>query len=386
MIISADFHIHVGFANNKFIKIPSSKNLTLTNIFYYSKNIKGLNAIAIVDFLCNDVLFEINNMLRQEKIRLIKGNLYFEDLLIIPAMELEIKINNKGVHFIILFKSVNSANKFKDNFINAISNFNFSCPQYVGDLNELIDYINRNGDLLIPAHVFTPFKGFYSASKSLKELNGIIYASEMGLSADRYMSLKLIEQTLLTLLSNSDAHSLDNIAREFNLIDVHSLDISSVFNAIINNKIVANFGLIPKLGKYHMTYCNNCNTQIEINEPSKLICPKCNKGNIVLGVSQRIEQLKNNNDIESLIPYYCTLPYKYINGLGKTTIEKLISFFENEINMHIKLIELYNTDSFNLLQNIVSRKSFLIIKAFYDGNYNIKYGSGGYFGKIIPNI
>ena len=39
-------------------------------------------------------------------------------------------------------------------------------------------------------------------------------------------------------------------------------------------KIIANYGMDPKLGKYHRTYCDNCNQVIETKEPVT-ICPHC---------------------------------------------------------------------------------------------------------------
>ena len=39
-------------------------------------------------------------------------------------------------------------------------------------------------------------------------------------------------------------------------------------------KIVGNYGLDPKLGKYHRTYCDDCQKSIETKEPVEK-CPMC---------------------------------------------------------------------------------------------------------------
>lgn len=50
MRVYADLHVHIGFSNGRYIKVPSSKTLTLENIIKTAKDEKGLDVIGIVDF------------------------------------------------------------------------------------------------------------------------------------------------------------------------------------------------------------------------------------------------------------------------------------------------------------------------------------------------
>ena len=84
-----------------------------------------------------------------------------------------------------------------------------------------------------------------------------------------------------TFVTNSDAHSLPKIAREYNKMLVDDISFKEVVKALKNEegrKVVANYGLDPKLGKYHRTHCDNCEKTIETKEPVEK-CPYCGSEN-----------------------------------------------------------------------------------------------------------
>ena len=62
------------------------------------------------------------------------------------------------------------------------------------------------------------------------------------------------------MFSNLDAHSLSNIAREYNTFEQVDSSFVGLLNLIKqqNKKAVRNYGLPPKIGKYHRTYCLRC--------------------------------------------------------------------------------------------------------------------------------
>ena len=75
-----------------------------------------------------------------------------------------------------------------------------------------------------------------------------------------------------TFLTNSDAHSLPKIAREYNKMEVEDISFKEIVKALKNEdgrRIVANYGLDPKLGKYHRTYCDDCEKAIETKRASR---------------------------------------------------------------------------------------------------------------------
>ena len=63
-------------------------------------------------------------------------------------------------------------------------------------------------------------------------------------------------------------------------------------------RIVANYGLDPKLGKYHRTYCEICNKRIPGDAPVTK-CDTCDSKNITMGVYDRIEIIKDKQDTKS---------------------------------------------------------------------------------------
>ncbi|MCI8310559.1 MAG: histidinol-phosphatase, partial [Clostridia bacterium] len=120
---------------------------------------------------------------------------------------------------------------------------------------ELIDIVEKHNGVLIPAHAFTPHKSFYgNCTKRLerifREKFSRVPAIELGLSSDTFLADQISELETKTFLTNSDAHSLPKIAREYNKMQVENISFKELFMAIKNEhgrKILANYGLDPKL-------------------------------------------------------------------------------------------------------------------------------------------
>lgn len=380
MIAYADLHVHVGYANDRYIKIPSSKNMTIENILYTAKKEKGLNVISLVDFLSGDVLVEFNSLVKNGIITLKDNNYYYDDLLIVLGAEIELRFNSKGFHCLLYFENYQKILDFIDFSKKYFSDSIRSCPVFKGDINKFEEIINRLELTVIPAHVFTPYKGFYSSAYKLKEVfkNLEIYAIELGLSADTPMVQNVDDINNKTFLSNSDAHSIQNIAREFNEIEISDLTTTNLINAILNNSVISNYGINPKLGKYHKTFCKNCKREFNMRDFSSN-CPYCMSSNLVIGVEDRINILKKMDGYIKRPPYYYTFPFELVDGFGKKTRERILSYFENEINF----IKSINSDfEFSNLHSVLGTDTIKKIEQFKNGEYNIKFGAGGYFGRI----
>ena len=183
-----------------------------------------------------------------------------------------------------------------------------------------------------------------------------------------------------TFLTNSDAHSLPRIAREYNKIQVEDINFKEFVKALKNEdgrKILANYGLDPKLGKYHRSFCEDCNDSIQINEVAT-ICPKCGGKNITFGVFDRIELIKDKKQTSSpknRPPYIYQVPLAFIPGVGGKTIDKLLLNFKTEMNILHKaeLDDLEAVVGKKIAQNIINVSS---------GKCNIHSGGGGIYGKI----
>ena len=204
-----------------------------------------------------------------------------------------------------------------------------------------------------------------------KEKFDRVFAIELGLSADTFLADEISELETRTFVTNSDAHSLPKIAREYNKILVDGISFKELLKALKNEdgrKILANYGLDPKLGKYHRTYCEVCEKNIE-GKPPVTHCDTCDSRNITMGVLDRIEMIKDKPETkspENRPPYIYQIPL---------TFEKLLDHFETEMNILHKL-------SKDDIEAVVGEKVANSIVNAREGNVHIHAGGGGVYGKI----
>jgi len=159
-----------------------------------------------------------------------------------------------------------------------------------------------------------------------------------GLSSDTFLADQISELETKAFLTNSDAHSLPKIAREYNKMQVEDISFKELVKAIKNEdgrKILSNYGLDPKLGKYHRTYCEVCDKRIEGELPVTK-CDTCDSRNITMGVLDRIEIIKDKKETKSpefRPEYIYQIPLTFIPGVGTKVINKLLDNFETEMNI-----------------------------------------------------
>ena len=164
-----------------------------------------------------------------------------------------------------------------------------------------------------------------------------------GLSADTDYADRIRELASKRFLTNSDAHSLPKIAREYNTFEMENISFES-FKKVLGyedkiqngdnklNYIVCNNGMYSRLGKYNKTYCDMCECVSEIEDGK---CKKCGSKKIVKGVEDRVLEIA---DGESISPknrpeYMYKIPLEYIPKLGKKTKEKMLELYGTEMNI-----------------------------------------------------
>ncbi|MFC1770013.1 endonuclease Q family protein, partial [Nitrospirota bacterium] len=168
---------------------------------------------------------------------------------------------------------------------------------------------------IIPAHVWTPhfsvfgsMSGFDSLEECYDELTPYIHAIETGLSSDPLMNRRLSALDGLTLVSNSDAHSLAKLGREANLINT-DLSYDAMLRAIrTGNGFEGTIEFFPEEGKYHVDGHRNCGVRMEPKDTKRLkgICPECGKP-LTIGVMHRVDDLADREEpkeeyFRSIIP------------------------------------------------------------------------------------
>ena len=391
--VYADLHVHIGRSNkNKPIKITASSSLNFSNIAYECANRKGIDIVGIIDCASPYVIEDIEDFLKNGDAYEIDdgGILYKDKVCIILGSEIETsEINDDGntgsAHNLCYFPKLENIKKFSNEMSKHIKNITLSSQRADISAYDLIDIVEKYNGILIPAHAFTPHKSFYgnctsSLKRIFKEKYNKILAIELGLSSDTYLADCISELEEKNFITNSDAHSLPRIAREYNKMLVNNISYKELLQAIKNEngrKIIANYGLDPKLGKYHRTYCEVCKKNIVGNPPVKK-CDTCDSRNITMGVLDRIELIKDKS--ESVSPknrqkYIYQIPLSFIPGIGQKTINKLLETFGTEMNI------IHNT-SYEKLEKVVGASVARSIENARSGNVRIQSGGGGVYGKI----
>ena len=391
--IFADLHVHIGRSeSNKPIKITAARSLNFANIAKECVDKKGIQVVGIIDCASPYVIEDIENFLKNGEAYEIKdgGIIYKDKVCILLGSEVETsevgRNRKKGAaHNVCFFPHLEDIKGFSKEMSTHIKNITLSTQRADISGYELIDIVEKYNGILIPAHIFTPFKSYYGnctdrIESIFKEKYSKIFAVELGLSSDTYLADTISELEEKTFVTNSDAHSLPKIAREYNKMQVKDISFKEIVKALKNEdgrKVLANYGLDPKLGKYHRTYCDNCNSTIETKEPVSK-CPKCGSEKVTFGVFDRIELIKDKAETkspENRPEYVYQIPLSFIPGVGPKVIEKLLNNFETEMNILHKL-------SYDDIEAVVGSKIAGNIVAAREGKLGIHSGGGGNYGKI----
>lgn len=391
--VFGDFHVHIGRSENgKPIKITAARSLNFANIAKECVQKKGINIVGIIDCASPYVIEDIEEFLRSgEAFEIPDGGIIYQNkVCIILGSEIETsEINDEGktgsAHNLCYFPTLKDIKAFSNEMKNHIHNITLSSQRADISAYELIDIVTKYNGILVPAHAFTPHKSFYgnctsSLKRIFKEKYDLIPGIELGLSSDTYLADKISELENKTFLTNSDAHSLPKIAREYNKMQVEDVSFKEFVKVLKREdgrKIVANYGLDPKLGKYHRTYCEVCDKRIPGDAPVTK-CNTCESKNITMGVFDRIEIIKDKKETKSpkdRPEYIYQIPLTFIPGIGKKTIDKLLEHFGTEMTI---LHKLSNDD----IEGIVGDKIANNIINARDGKMHIVEGGGGVYGKV----
>ena len=375
MLVNSDFHIHSCFS------MASSKDMLIKNIAPKAK-LKGLNLMGTGDGLHPKCLYII-----EESTTYSGDGIYStEDMDFVITTEIEGK--NK-IHHLIIIPDIDIARELSEKLPSKNKGIDGRPKTHLGGA-EILELVRQYDCLIGPAHAFTPWTGMYKSFDSIYDCYGAkVDFVELGLSADTNMADTVAELKDFTFLSNSDAHSPwpHRLGREFNQMELEDISFSSIKYAIKHSNIKANYGLVPNLGKYHMTACTKCFKIIdpEIAQKNKMKCD-CG-GRIKKGVDYRIFEIsdfKSPKHPDFRPPYIHLMPLAelistvYDKGVTTKTVQniwqKLVDNFANEINV---LINAEISD----IEKIDSKVSEAI-EAFRNNTIDITPGGGGKYGEI----
>ena len=375
MLVNADFHIHSCFS------MASSKDMLIKNIAPKSK-LKGLQLLGTGDGLHPKWLDII------EESTTYKGDgIYSSD-----GMDFVLTTEVEGkhrIHHVIIIPDLDIAREMSQILPSKNKSIDGRPKTNLGGA-ELLELAHEYDCLLGPAHAFTPWTGMYKSYDSIYDC----YESkpdfvELGLSADTDMADTISELKDFVFLTNSDAHSPwpHRLGREFNQIELADISYTSIKKAIENRDVKANYGLVPNLGKYHMTACTKCFKLVDplIAREKKMKC-ECG-GRIKKGVDYRISEIADftqprHPDFRPkyvhLMPLAEIISAVYDKGVTTKFVQgiwqKLIDNFQTEINVLINV----DLDEIKRIDSSVSAA----IESFRNNTVNIVPGGGGKYGQL----
>jgi uncharacterized protein (TIGR00375 family) len=413
----ADFHIHSKYSR------ATSRNMILPEIDRVAHN-KGILVMGTGDFTHPAWFEEIKEKLepvepglfklkKEFKLPTIRGNL--SDTRFILTVEISGIYSKNGrtyrIHNIIFAPDLGTASKINAR-LGLIGNLNSDGRPILGldsrELAKIVFNINPKA-VIIPAHAWTPWfslfgsmSGFDSIDDCFGEYSKHIFAIETGLSSDPKMNWRLSQLDKVSLISNSDSHSLERIGREANIFDTE-LSYDGIVTAIKSRdpeKFIATIEFFPEEGKYHLDGHRACSVVLEPEETEKLggICPQCNR-RLTIGVLNRVAKLadrpiiktgfKNNKHYyENRVPFYYSVPLDEIIAKSfyvgtasrkvKNEYENLIKKFSGEFNI------IMETSSEELAKENIDPKIIAGIVTVREGR--VKFDPPGYdgeYGKMV---
>ncbi len=403
----ADLHLHSHFSR------ATSKQL---NLEYLSKwaQIKGVQVIGTGDIAHPGWLAEMKQKLepaeeglfrlkeefaqpiQSEVFKACQGTVHF-----LLAGEISNIYKKHGkvrkIHHVVFLPSFAAVEKFQAR-LEKIGNIRADGRPILGldsrDLLEIVLETDPQG-YLIPAHIWTPWfallgsmSGFDSVGECFDDLTPHIFALETGLSSDPPMNWRLSALDNYTLVSNSDAHSPQKLAREANLYTTE-LSYTAIFDALKTGDPTKFWGTLeffPQEGKYHFDGHRKCavrwdpKTTIQNNG----LCSVCGKA-VTVGVMHRVETLAdrepgaqplNRLPFKNLIPLPEILAEMYDVGVNSQRVNEAFELLlsklgaELPILLDVPLEELEKIGGSLLSEGIRRMRAGEInIAAGYDGEY-----------------
>lgn len=397
MRIIADFHIHSKYSR------ATSRDMDIKNIVKWADK-KGIGIIGTGDFQHPKYFGELKNKLQEAAPGLYKLKNDNSKAYIILTTEISNIFKQGGkvrkIHTLIFLPDIYAAEKFSKIMAQKGNTDADGRPIFGFSVKELVKItLDISPDaMIIPAHAWTPWfsvfgskSGFDSLEECFEEEVKNIKAIETGLSSDPSMNWRISALDNITLISNSDAHSLRKIGREANVFDCDFdyYEIKKIIESKDKSKFLYTIEFFPEEGKYHYDGHRLCNINLHprdaITNENK--CPVCFRP-LTLGVLHRVEELADrpwNYVPENAIPQKHLIPLEEIIADAKETLPQSKSVQTEYEKMLIKggtEFEILLDRTKDELMKITDEKIVEAIMRVREGRVNVIPGYDGEYGKI----
>lgn len=253
---------------------------------------------------------------------------------------------------------------------------------------------------VVPAHAWTPHFGVFgslSGFNSLEEAYGEeakhIWAIETGLSSDPAMNWQVQNLDNITLISNSDPHSLHRLGREANVLDIDPKKLS--YREIIRTfkdhnptEFLYTIEFFPEEGRYHLDGHRDCKFSCLPEKTKELggVCPVCGK-QLLRGVQYRVEDLASRPlgfHPESAVPFRNLLSLEEVIsqalnvGVGSKKVQGLYERMVGHTKEFDILLDLSEAEIVLLSDSTVAAA----VIRMREGTFHIQPGYDGEYGKV----
>ncbi len=393
----ADLHIHSKYSR------ATSPRMDLENLDKWAK-IKGIKVLGTGDFTHPKWFKELKEKLESVEQGLFKLKNSNSEIRFILTTEISCIYSKNGkvrkIHILIFSPSFDVCKKIND-YLGKIGNLKADGRPILGlDAKELLKNVLGISDdcLIVPGHLMTPWfslfgsrSGFNSLEECFEEYSKYIFAGETGLSADPKMLWRMPNLDKITLISNSDAHSLAKIGREANVFDTE-ISYPAIIEVIKSKdpaKFLYTIEFFPEEGKYHYDGHKNCNVCCSPQESKKYnnICPRCGQP-LTIGVLNRVEELADRPEgfkpkkaihFKSLVPLEEIIAEVLGQGVGTKRVALAYEGLIEKLGPELKiLLEISRKD----IEAVTLPEIAEGIIKIRQGKINIIPGYDGVFGKI----
>jgi len=328
MELVLDLHIHSRFSR------AVSQRMNLNNMYIWGRK-KGINILSVADYThpvwfreARSQLEEINpgiyRLKDKKQAEQELGELSQKEFLgpyFMLSTEVAAIYTENGmphrIHNLVFSPNFETAEKVNAALTSRGINLSSDGRPILGipsrELADIVYNIDRK-IAIIPCHIWTPWFSLYGSRSGydrIQECFGdytkYIFAIETGLSSDPSMNWRINELNTRSIVSFSDAHSMEKMGREATIIrpttgaKINEKDITydNILNSFVRGKervfkIAYTIEFYPEEGKYHYTGHRLCHISYSPDEDrtKSTICPVCRKP-LTVGVMHRVEELAN---------------------------------------------------------------------------------------------
>jgi uncharacterized protein (TIGR00375 family) len=408
-----DLHVHSKYSR------ACSKNLELPNIAKACE-VKGIDIVSTGDFTHPLWFKHLEEHLEEENrgIYTLKNNSSKTRFILGTEISCIYKHKEKTrrLHVLVFAPSIEVARKFNTALEQKGVNLKSDGRPIMGlSAKEILQLCLEIDErmMVIPAHAWTPWfsvfgskSGYDSLTECFEELIPHIRAIETGLSSDPPMNHRLSKLDAITLISNSDAHGLENLGREANVCgfenenEITYDEIKRILDEGDRKKFLYTIEFYPEEGKYHVDGHAACGVALDPAQTKREggLCPRCKKP-LTIGVLHRVEDLADRGKVTAIheLPLQAVtslsfIPYKHIVPLReiiaqvfevgvaskkvKAEYDRLIKTIGNEF-----YILLHATEE-EIKKNSTDHHIMLAIQNMRTNNVSATPGYDGVFGVI----